>query len=98
MTSKAGPFAGIAAVSLAIGMMALPGIGTAQQGEQVVTIGDADLYAKGFDGCIDDPDAGWKGRSLWLTSGDRTPWLMEGGKGSRPRAVHVQIRPDPLAR
>jgi hypothetical protein len=30
-------------------------------------------------------------------SGDRTPWLMEGGKGSRPRAVHIQIRPDSLA-
>jgi hypothetical protein len=56
------------------------------------------FYAKGFDGRIDDPNAGWKGRGLWSTSGDRTPWLMEGGKGSRPRAVHIQIRPDPLAR
>jgi hypothetical protein len=35
---------------------------------------------------------------LWSTSGDRTPWLMEGGKGSKPRAVHIQLRPDPLAR
>jgi len=56
------------------------------------------FYAKGFDGRIDDPNAGWKGRGLWSTSGDRTPWLMEGGKGSKPRAVHIQIRPDPLAR
>jgi hypothetical protein len=56
------------------------------------------FYAKGFDGRIDDPAAGWKGRGLWSTSGDRTPWLMEGGKGSRPRAVHIQLRPDPLAR
>ncbi|MGB5080883.1 MAG: hypothetical protein WBO23_09085 [Burkholderiales bacterium] len=56
------------------------------------------FYAKGFDGRIDDPNAGWKGRGLWTTSGDRTPWLMEGGKGSRPRAVHFQLRPDPLAR
>jgi hypothetical protein len=56
------------------------------------------FYAKGFDGRIDDPDAGWRGRGLWSTSGDRTPWLMEGGKGSKPRAVHLQIRPDPLAR
>ncbi len=55
------------------------------------------FYAKGLDGRIDDPNAGWKGRGLWSTSGDRTPWLMEGGKGSRPRAVHIQIRPDPLA-
>jgi hypothetical protein len=55
------------------------------------------FYAKGFDGRIDDPKAGWKGRGLWSTSGDRTPWLMEGGKGSKPRAVHIQLRPDPLA-
>jgi hypothetical protein len=55
------------------------------------------FYAKGFDGRIDDAKAGWKGRGLWSTSGDRTPWLMEGGKGSRPRAVHIQLRPDPLA-
>ena len=56
------------------------------------------FYAKGFDGRIDDPKAGWKGRGLWSTSGDRTPWLMEGGKGSMPRAVQIQFRPDPLAR
>jgi hypothetical protein len=55
------------------------------------------FYAKGFDGRIDDPNGGWKGRGLWSTNGDRTPWLMEGGKGSRPRAVHIQLRPDPLA-
>jgi hypothetical protein len=56
------------------------------------------FYAKGFDGRIDDPNAGWKGRGLWTSSGDRTPWLREGGKGSLPLAVHFQIRPDPLAR
>jgi hypothetical protein len=55
------------------------------------------FYAKGFDGRIDDPKAGWKGRGLWSSSGDRTPWLMEGGKGSMPMAVHFQIRADPLA-
>jgi len=56
------------------------------------------FYAKGFDGRIDDPGAGWKGRGLWSTNGDRTPWLMEGGKGAKPRAVQIQLRPDPLAR
>ncbi|MCC6472225.1 MAG: carboxypeptidase regulatory-like domain-containing protein [Burkholderiales bacterium] len=55
------------------------------------------FYAKGFDGRIDDPNAGWKGRGLWSTSGDRAPWLMEGGKGAKPRAVHIQLRPHPLA-
>ncbi len=56
------------------------------------------FYAKGLDGRIDDPNAGWKGRGLWSTNGDRTPWLMEGGKGARPRAVKIQVRPDPLAK
>jgi hypothetical protein len=56
------------------------------------------FFAKGLDGRIDDPNAGWKGRGLWSTNGDRTPWLKEGGKGSRPRAVQIQIRPDPLAK
>ena len=55
------------------------------------------FYAKGFDGRIDDPKAGWKGRGLWSSSGDRAPWLMENGKGSKPLAVHFQLRPDPLA-
>jgi hypothetical protein len=55
------------------------------------------FYAKGLDGRIDDPNAGWKGRGLWSTNGDRTPWLQETGKGSKPRAVHIQLRPDPLA-
>ena len=56
------------------------------------------FYAKGLDGRIDDPNVGWKGRGLWTTSGDRTPWLKEGGKGSKPLAIHFQLRPDPLAR
>ena len=54
-------------------------------------------YSKGLDGRIDDPDAGWRGRGLWTASGDRTPWLKEGGKGTRPLALHFQVRPDPLA-
>jgi hypothetical protein len=54
-------------------------------------------YAKGLDARIDDPNAGWKGRGLWSASGDRTPWLNELGKGARPLAVHIQVRPDPLA-
>jgi len=55
------------------------------------------FYAKGLDARIDDPNGGWKGRGLWSTNGDRTPWLAENGMGSRPRAVHIQVRPDPLA-
>ena len=55
------------------------------------------FYAKGLDARIDDPQAGWKGRGLWSSEGDRTPWLKEGGKGMTPLAVHIQVRPDPLA-
>jgi hypothetical protein len=55
------------------------------------------FYAKGLDGRIDDPNAGWKGRGLWVSSGDRAPWQVEGGKGRTPMAVHFQVRPDPLA-
>ncbi len=54
-------------------------------------------YSKGLDGRIDDPNAGWKGRGLWTASGDRTPWNKEGGMGTRPLAIHFQVRPDPLA-
>ncbi|HLB29914.1 MAG TPA: carboxypeptidase regulatory-like domain-containing protein, partial [Gammaproteobacteria bacterium] len=56
------------------------------------------FYAKGLEGRIDEPDAGWKGRGLWIASGDRTPWLKEGGKGTKPLVVHFQVRPDPLAK
>ncbi|MBV8826537.1 MAG: carboxypeptidase regulatory-like domain-containing protein [Hyphomicrobiales bacterium] len=55
------------------------------------------FYAKGLDARIDDANAGWKGRGLWSASGDRTPWLNELGKGARPLAVHIQVRPNPLA-
>jgi hypothetical protein len=54
-------------------------------------------YTKGLDARIDDPNAGWKGRGLWGSEGDRTPWLKEGGKGMTPMVVHIQVRPDPLA-
>lgn len=56
------------------------------------------FYTKGFEGRIDDPDAGWKGRGLWVPSGDRVPWHKENGVGSKPLVVHFQVRPDPLAK
>jgi hypothetical protein len=68
------------------------------------------FFAKGVDGRIDDPNAGWKGRGLWVTSGNRTPQHIEGidapapgapGRTpetlSSPLVVHFQLRPDPLA-
>jgi hypothetical protein len=56
------------------------------------------FYTKGFEGRIDDAEAGWKGRGLWVPSADRTPWLKEGGQGTKPLVVHFQMRPDPLAK
>ena len=44
------------------------------------------------------PDAGWKGRGLWSTYGNRTPFHLEGGKGTTSKIVKFQLRPDPLAR
>jgi streptogramin lyase len=55
------------------------------------------FYAKGLEGRIDDAATGWKGRGIWITSGDRTPWHKEGGKGTKPLVVHFQVRPSPLA-
>jgi hypothetical protein len=55
-------------------------------------------YARGMDGRIDDPDAGWKGRALWSTFATVFPWQIEGGKGTQPKAVKVQMRPSPLAK
>jgi hypothetical protein len=54
-------------------------------------------YIKGMDGRIDDPKAGWKGRGLWSTTSTRAPFHMEGGKGTLPKVVKFQVRPDPLA-
>jgi hypothetical protein len=56
------------------------------------------FFAKGLDGRIDDANAGWKGRGLWSTYGNRTPFHLETGKGTRPKVVRIQLRPDPLAR
>jgi hypothetical protein len=56
------------------------------------------MFAKNVDGRIDDPNAGWKGKALWTTTGTRTFYHNEGGKGSRPQAIKIQMRPDPLAR
>jgi hypothetical protein len=55
-------------------------------------------YTKWMDGRIDDPKGGWKGRGLWSTVSTRTPFHMEGGKGTPPKIVRFQMRPNPLAR
>jgi hypothetical protein len=56
------------------------------------------FYTKWMDGRIDDPGAGWKGKGLWATYSTRTPFHVEGGKGTTSKVVKFQLRPDPLAR
>lgn len=55
------------------------------------------FFAKGMDGRIDDPNAGWKGKGVWTTWGTRKPFHSETGKGTTSKVVHFQIRPHPLA-
>ncbi|HXH25350.1 MAG TPA: carboxypeptidase-like regulatory domain-containing protein [Vicinamibacterales bacterium] len=56
------------------------------------------FYAKGMDGRIDDPKAGWKGKGIWTTFATRAPFHVEGGKGTTSKVVKFQVRPDPLAK
>jgi hypothetical protein len=55
-------------------------------------------FTKWLDGRIDDPNAGWKGKELWTTFSTRTVFHLETGKGTLPKVVRFQLRPDPLAR
>jgi len=56
------------------------------------------FYSRGMDGRIDDPNGGWKGRGLWANYGTHFVWHIEGGKGTKGKIVHFQLRPNPLAR
>jgi hypothetical protein len=56
------------------------------------------FHSRGMDGRIDDPTVGWKGKGLWATYGAQPTWHIEGGKGTRPKVVHFQLRPTPLAK
>jgi hypothetical protein len=56
------------------------------------------FFTKWMDGRIDDPSAGWKGKGLWATFSGRAPFHMETGKGTMPKVLRFQLRPDPLAR
>lgn len=56
------------------------------------------FFSRGVDGRIDDPAAGWKGRGLWANYGTNYLWHTEGGKGTKGKIIHFQLRPDPLAR
>ncbi|HEX5108149.1 MAG TPA: carboxypeptidase-like regulatory domain-containing protein [Vicinamibacterales bacterium] len=54
------------------------------------------FYAKGMDGRIDDPKAGWKGKAIWTTYATRAPFHTETGKGTTSKLVKFQVRQSPL--
>ena len=81
---------------------------TGNQNESIIALKDGKMinfvvpypmgfYAKTMDGRIDDPNGGWKGRGIWASAGNRTPFHVEGGKGTLPKLLKFQLRPDPLA-
>jgi len=51
------------------------------------------FFTKNVDGRIDDPQAGWKGRAMWTTSGTRTNFHNEGGTDNRPRSTSCSCGP-----
>jgi hypothetical protein len=55
------------------------------------------FYTRYLDARIDDPNTGWKGRGIWAAYAQVPQWHIEGGEGTTSKAVHFQIRPDPLA-
>jgi len=84
-------------------------LATGNQNESLVALKDGKMvnlvvpypmgfYAKTFDGRIDDANGGWKGKGVWASSGNRTPFHDEGGKGNKPLLIKFQLRPDPLAK
>ena len=56
------------------------------------------FHSRHTSGRIDDPNAGWKGRGFWSSYSMYSPWHQEGGKGTRPKVVKFQARPNPLAK
>jgi streptogramin lyase len=53
------------------------------------------FFQRGVDGRIDDPNAGWKGRGLWVPNSD-DPIIFE-EKVHLGYIAHIQMRPNPLA-
>jgi hypothetical protein len=56
------------------------------------------FFPRSGTGRIDDPKAGWKGKGFWGSYSTYASWHLEGGKGTLPKAVKFQMRPNPLAK
>jgi hypothetical protein len=53
------------------------------------------FYARDVDGRVDDPKAGWKGKTLWAPYAGAAMGHQENGALSH--VASFQMRPDPLA-
>jgi hypothetical protein len=56
------------------------------------------FFAKGIDGRIDDASTGWKGKGVYTAVSTRAPFHLETGKGTLPKLVKFQMRPNSLAK
>ena len=56
------------------------------------------FFPRSGTGRIDDPRSGWKGKGFWGSYATYASWHIEGGKGTLPKAVKFQMRPNPLAK
>jgi hypothetical protein len=55
-------------------------------------------FVRSANGRIDNPNLGWKGKGLWSNYSTYASWHIEGGKGTLPKVVKFQMRPNPLAK
>jgi len=55
-------------------------------------------FVRSANGRVDNPNTGWKGKGLWSNYSTYASWHIEGGKGTLPKAVKFQMRPNPLAK
>jgi hypothetical protein len=55
-------------------------------------------FARSATARLDNPSTGWKGKGLWSSFATFAPWHQEGGKGTLPKVVKFQMRPNPLAK
>ena len=55
-------------------------------------------FTRSGTGRVDNPATGWKGKGFWTSYATYASWHIEGGKGSLPKAVKFQMRPNPLAK
>lgn len=61
------------------------------------------FFPRAANGRVDNPNTGWKGKGFWSNYSTFATWHIEGGKGdggkgTLPKVVKFQVRPNPLAK